>query len=576
MARGFREPDGPPLAASVWKVVLEAFPNSLVVVDGTGDIVYCNPYAEVVLGMRGEDVAGRRFGDVFCPSVPPGRCWLDDALRSGQVRRRIRFDMEYQNGCSYCLEADFTPLGSHGCEGAIVAVREAQDRVPATTEAPAAGPSEVCARDATVDGLYTVDDRWRLTSFNPAVERMTGLREADVLGHLCSEVLQTDHCRRDCPLAMALERGEVCFGRRLVLYPKTARSVPATANTAVLYSRDGHPLGGVVSLRNDRVLKRLREDLEPITQFAGMVGEHESMRELYELIDQVADAEANVLILGAIGTGAEAVVDALVGRSCRRDRPCVKVNCSAFPDSLLEGELFGGANGATADGRRDRVGCFQRADGGTLFLDGVAKISPAVQLKLLRVLEDGKVQPTGSADAVEVDVRVIAATDRDLLPLVEEESFRDDLHYRLNVIPVILPSLSKRWSDIPLLVDYYLTKFRLLTGKAVLEISDTALDLLMCYDFPGDVRELEDAVENAFARTADTVISEGQLPLAIRPAAGRRRGRHGSEDERQRIVEALQRTHWNRGQTAQALGISRTTLWRRMHVLDISDRTEPE
>jgi len=313
------------------------------------------------------------------------------------------------------------------------------------------------------------------------------------------------------------------------------------------------------------------------TQFEGIVGKHKRMLEIYELIAEVANAEASVLIMGESGTGKEMVANAIVKRSHRRNQPYVKVNCSVFPETLLESELFGHVRGAFTDARNDRIGRFELANRGTILLDEVGEISPAAQVKLLRVIEEKQFERLGSSETIKVDVRVIAATNQDLPRLVQQKRFRNDLYYRLNVIPITLPALRERRSDIPLLVDHFLAKYRLLTGKPIEQITDQALDLLMGYDFPGNVRELENSIEHAFARTTGNVITEQKLPLAIRQHTHTRvevACPNEHDEECQRILRALEQAHWKRNQAARRLGISRITLWRRMKSLGLLNQPE--
>ena len=554
--------------SSVWRNILDSVPSGLVAVDTGGNIVHCNPYAEMALGLHSTMALGRHFRDVFCPSLPLPHCWVSHALKTGESRRSHRFFLEHSTGRRYALEGDLTPVRDERGQvlGAMVAVREAEDVADDIEER--LQRAEGAILDSIADGLYTVDHEWRITSFNRAAERLTGLREEDVLGQVCRSVLRTDRCEEGCPLATTLEQNENVFGCEVTLRCDSPNRRGVSVNTAVLYDRDHTPIGGLVTFRDTELDRRVKLDLEPTTQFEGMVGSHPNMREVYDLVAEVADSDASVLIMGESGTGKEMIADAVVRRSRRRDRPCVKVNCSVYPDTLLESELFGHVKGAFTDARQDRAGRFLLADGGTVFLDEIGEISAAAQVKLLRVLQDRAFEPLGSSTTARVDVRIVAATNRDLPQLVREGHFRDDLYYRLNVIPVVLPPLRARRSDIPLLVDYFLAKYRLLTGKPIERISANAMDLLIAYDYPGNVRELENAVEHAFARTRAATIELEKLPLALREQEAVPVRSDGGEKD---VLQALEQARWNRDRAAQLLGVSRTTLWRRMKALGLSD-----
>jgi PAS domain S-box-containing protein len=430
--------------------------------------------------------------------------------------------------------------------------------------------------NSIADGVFTVDHEWRITSFNRAAERITGLRSRDLLGQFCRRVLDSDRCREGCPLALTLEQNRNLFDYEVALRHQNDSPCNVRANTAVLYDRQGNPAGGVVTFRDPARFERLGEEAETVPHFEGLIGQHPSMMAIYDLIAEVADSDATVLILGDSGTGKEMIANALVRRGSRSDCPFVKVNCSAFPETLLESELFGHVRGAFTDARSDRIGRFEKADGGTIFLDEVGEIPLSSQVKLLRVLEEGTFERLGSSDTLQADVRVIAATNQDLPHQVRDRRFRDDLYYRLNVIPILLPPLRERRDDIPLLLDHFLAKYRRLTKKLIGQISDQAMDLFLGYDYPGNVRELENAVEHAFARTAGNIITEQKLPLALQRQipAGELRSESSPpiDAEKQRILQALNQAHWNRNQAAQLLGMSRVTLWRRMKTFEIEDR----
>ena len=540
-------PPNNPFSDTVWKSVLDTVPAGLVAVDRHGLITCCNSSARMALGLEARTTIGRHFREVFCPSLPADRCWLNKAILAEANVRGHHFRMEHASGGRYALEADFIPIKGTDGEllGGWVAIREDGE-----AEADGSDPSAGQILDAIAEGLYTVDHEWHITSFNRAAEKLTGLRESEILGEPCREVLRADHCADGCPLATTLEHDKGQLNQPMVLLHDSPRRLPVTANTATLRDGSGLTIGGVVSFRDARARQRVATDLLPAARFEGLVGDDPQMLAVYELIGEVADSLANVLIIGESGTGKGMVVDALVKRSRRRDEPCVKVNCSAYPEALLQGGIF------AAHGGR-----FATADGGTLSLDEIGAIGPLAQAELLRAIESG-----------DFDVRVISATARDLPRLVEEGSFREDLYYRLNVIPIALPPLRERRADISPLANYFIDKYRLITGKPILGISDDALKTLMDYDFPGNVRELENAIEHAFARSSESVIHVDKLPLAIKHGLTQESASPGRNRRIKvpQVLRALEETHWNRSEAAALLGMSRTTLWRRMKALGLA------
>ncbi|MCK4462216.1 MAG: sigma 54-interacting transcriptional regulator, partial [candidate division Zixibacteria bacterium] len=271
------------------------------------------------------------------------------------------------------------------------------------------------------------------------------------------------------------------------------------------------------------------------------------------------------------GTGKELIARALHNLSHRKDKPFVAVNCGALPDTLLESELFGYKAGAFTDARKDKPGRFAMAESGTIFLDEIADISPALQVRLLRVIQERTYEPLGATESVQADIRVVTATNRNLEELVKSGKFREDLYYRINVIRIKLPPLRERKEDIPLLVDHFIRRFNNLNKKLIADISPSAMTVLINYDYPGNIRELENIIEHAFVLCRGTVIDIENLPENVRPKEGRSLVRLTSMDDLEVafITEALRRNNFNRKKTAQELGMHKTTLWRKMKKMGI-------
>jgi transcriptional regulator with PAS, ATPase and Fis domain len=295
------------------------------------------------------------------------------------------------------------------------------------------------------------------------------------------------------------------------------------------------------------------------------------MLKLFEILPQISESSSTVLIEGASGTGKELFARAIHSLSPRRNKPFVAVNCAALPDTLLESELFGHKAGAFTDARRDKPGRFTLANGGTIFLDEIGDISTAMQVRLLRVLQDRMVEPLGSVEAVKTDVRVVAATNRDLAQLVREGHFREDLYYRIRVISLKLPGLSQRREDIPLLVDHLVEKFNRLQGKDIEGVSEEVMAQLMEYDYPGNVRELENILEQAFVLCRGQFIELHHLPSELRPSGPAGYGGGGPMSlhsmEKLLISEALRRHKGSRSKAARQLGINPSTLYRKLKSL---------
>jgi len=301
-----------------------------------------------------------------------------------------------------------------------------------------------------------------------------------------------------------------------------------------------------------------------------LLGESQAMRSIRSTIEKLSRSQAPIYISGESGTGKELIARAIHQASPRRDQPFVAVNCAALSESLLESELFGHVKGAFTDAKRDKPGRFSLANKGTIFLDEIGDMSPALQVKLLRVLQDGEYEPLGGTSSVRVDVRVVAATNKDLIALVQSRQFRDDLYYRLNVVKIDLPPLSHRREYIPLLVEHFVEKFKLKTGKNLSGVSHEVMSFLMRYDFPGNVRELENIIEHAFVMCKGEIIELRHLPPELVEYAketvveAKEVNKPLQTAEAEVIRKALERNEGNRLRTAQELGIDRSTLWRKI------------
>jgi PAS domain S-box-containing protein len=428
--------------------------------------------------------------------------------------------------------------------------------------------------DSINDGVFTVDLQWRITSFNRAAERITGVRREQAIGRPCCEVFRASICQPACALRQTLKTGRPVVNRAIYILDARGNRIPISISTAVFKDAEGNVRGGVETFRDLSLVDELRKELEAKYSFADIVGRSQAMRQVFAILPQIAESDSTVLIEGASGTGKELFARAIHHLSHRREGRFVAFSCGALPDSLLESELFGYRAGAFTDARQDKPGRFAVADGGTLFLDEIGDISPAMQARLLRVLQERTYEPLGSAEPVKTDVRVITATHRELARLVRKGAFREDLYYRVHVIRLTLPSLRERREDIPLLIEHFVTKFNRLQGKDVAGVSDEVLARLMEYDYPGNVRELENIIEHGFVLCRGGLIELNHLPPQLRgqvpgetfPSMG---GMTLQAMERLAITDALRRHQGNRTAAARQLGINPSTLFRKVKALGI-------
>jgi PAS domain S-box-containing protein len=433
---------------------------------------------------------------------------------------------------------------------------------------PAPGTDAVL--DSISDGVFTVDGEWKITSFNRAAERITGVPRAEALGRACCEVFRASICERDCALRQTMETGEPVVGRTTTILAADGRQVPISVSTALLRDGRGRVIGGAETFRDLSALEALRNELRGVQSIEDIVARSHAMRQVMAVLPRIAESGSTCLIEGESGTGKELVARALHRMSPRADKPFVAVNCGALPDTLLESELFGYVAGAFTDARRDKPGRFAAAEEGSLFLDEIGDVSPALQVKLLRVLQEREYQPLGAESTVKADVRLIAATNRDLDELVASGSFRQDLFYRVNVVRVRVPPLRDRPEDIPVLAEHFVRRFNLRQQREVAGLDRAALKLLMAHRWPGNVRELENAIEHAFVLCPGGLVLPDHLPTQLR-GEGPRTEDTGvitlAEAEERAIRQALLRNDGNRRETARELGIAPSTLWRKLKKL---------
>jgi PAS domain S-box-containing protein len=427
--------------------------------------------------------------------------------------------------------------------------------------------------DSINEGVFTVDLTWTITSFNKAAEQITGVTRAEAVGRLCSEVFRADICEKACALRRTLTLMKPIVNATAHIVNNKGEQVPVRLSTALLEDEKGIVIGGVETFQDLSQIEQLRKELEAHYSFEDIVGRSPVMIKLFGIVPQIAESTSNVLIEGPSGTGKELFARAIHNLSPRKERRFVAVNCGALPDTLLESELFGHKAGAFTDAKHDKPGRFALADRGTIFLDEIGDISPAMQIRLLRVLQERVIEPLGSVEPVPIDVRIVAATNRDLDTLVREGRFREDLYYRIRVIQLKLPPLRHRREDIPLLVEHLIEKFNRLQGKDIAGVSDDVMTRLMEYDFPGNVRELENIIEQAFVLCRGGLIELHHLPPELRPFGPGRSGQFQPASlqamEKHMIAEALRLYRGNRGKTAQALGIDVSTLYRKIKKLGV-------
>ena len=453
--------------------------------------------------------------------------------------------------------------------------------------------------DAMADGVFTMDIYGNISSWNPAMEGISGYTAREALGQTC-QLLQCSRCfGKKCPgnieKCTILEKGN-SEAKECYLRHKDGHDVPVIKNASVVRDDRNNIIGVVETVSDLTELNKARKKaqeaylrLGEIHRLDNIIGKSRAMQQVFAAIYAAAASEATILINGESGTGKELVAGAIHYNGDRKDGPLVSVNCSALAESILESELFGHVKGAYTGANRDRIGRFEEASGGTIFLDEIGELSPFIQVKLLRVLQEREIERVGDSKKHKIDIRVIAATHRDLYAKVKEGLFREDLYYRLKVFPIMLPPLRERREDIPLLANHFIHRQNKKTGKRVNGLSSEALRLFMEYRWPGNVRELENAIEHAFVLCDQKQIDIADLPIEIRkpetmadcvdmPHTNVMQPFKRKKISKAELLELLEACDWNKAEVGRQVGLSRTAIWKYMKKWNIPlqpDISEP-
>jgi len=429
--------------------------------------------------------------------------------------------------------------------------------------------------DSIADGVFTIDMDSKITSINRAAAEILGINEENAIGKLCFEIFHASICEHSCALKETMNTGRNVINKTVYVVNSSGDKIPITISTALLKDKNGNVIGGVETFRDISDMEVLRKKIESGYTIEDIVSKSKYFKDLLSILPDIALSDSTVLIEGPSGTGKELVARGIHNLSARNNNNLVTINCAAVPDNLLESELFGYKAGAFTDARKDKPGKAALAEGGTLFLDEIGEVSPAIQAKLLRFIQEREYEPLGGTTPIKSDVRIVAATNKHLLTEVNNGKFREDLYYRINVINITLPSLSARSEDIPLLVNHFIRKLNIIKGKNIEGVTDEVMNILMNYNFPGNVRELENIIEHTFVLCRESYISMNHLPTHLRLSEPTIEGDMTlAEMERIYIMRALERNDGNRTKTAHDLGIDSSTLWRKIKKYNINIPTE--
>lgn len=427
--------------------------------------------------------------------------------------------------------------------------------------------------DRMTEGLMLVDTTGKILFVNSAMEKLLLYSRHELVGRRCDS-LECDACldqrQQQGTKHCALFRNGDVRNLKCSFKRKDGSRINVLKNATVLTDPSGKMVAGVENLTDmtdvltkDQMITDLRNHLNRDDSFLGIIGKSQAMSQVFDLAKSAALSEAPVVIYGESGTGKELVAGAIHNLSTRKDNSFIKVNCAALNENLLESELFGHVKGAFTGAERTRMGRFEAAHNGSIFLDEIGDLPLSTQTKLLRVLQEQEIERVGDHHPIAIDVRIIAATNKNLSKLMEEGKFREDLYYRIGVIPIILPPLRDRHADVPLLIETFIERARLKTGKEIAAIDKAALDLMISYPWPGNIRELINVIEYAFVISPGGIITPDHLPLHFTNPPSKNRSSPDS-DRRQLLLDTLKKTGGNKSKAARILGISRVTLWKQL------------
>jgi two-component system, NtrC family, response regulator HydG len=577
-----------------YQKILEEIQDGYFESDINGDITFCNSAFCKILGYSREELLSpnpetfssedKEYVHYELPP-PKHREYMSPETKkeiflayrnvfvTGKPNEGITHEIVRKDGTTRILENSISlKTNSQGFgTGFRSIVRDITDRKRAEKELAKQRSRLEAIFSSVKDAIITVDTDFRVIEANRATEAICGVSNKEIIGRVFTDCLR--HCKRDCYDVLKEHLGKDEFKEDVRIECKRKGRFQQVVNVTVspLRDPDGLSKGAVLVIRDITRISDLERELTERHQFHNIIGKSHRMQETYNLVEDLSDLETTVLVTGESGTGKELVAKALHYSGDRKNKPLIKVNCSALAENLLESELFGHVKGSFTGAIRDKQGRFQAADGGTIMLDEIGDISPRIQLKLLRVLQEKEFERVGESVPIQVDVRIIACTNQNLKEKVKAGEFREDLYYRLKVIEISLPSLRERAEDIPLLVDHFLEKFKKAYKRKIESVSDEVLACFMNYAWPGNVRELEHVIERAFVLCREPVIRLEHIPMDIKnPAESEQPAlKQASGLMPQNILEALTKTDWNKAKAARLLGIDRGTLYRNIYKYNI-------
>jgi PAS domain S-box-containing protein len=555
-------------------------PDGITVIGKDNKVIVFNEAASRITGFKEEEIIGKDFGLLFEKNNHDA-ILIFESLKENRSFSNLSINITDSKGRIKNVLASISPIYKNEEVLSVVFVfRNTKEMLTMAEEIEEKTLELIDQKNkldaifnSNIEGTFTIDNDWNVTSFNRSAEKITGYKKSEAIGKKCWEIFRSSLCRNGCHMEQTMLKGKSTIGNELEIINKNGLKVPIKVNSGILLNNKNEKIGAVETFIDISEIKNLSDHLKTQFTFSNIVGGNKEMHKVFTLLESVAETDSSVLITGESGTGKELVARAIHINSERNTGPFIALNCSAFAESLIESELFGHEKGSFTGAINTKIGRFELAHKGTLFLDEIGDISLPVQTKLLRVLETRQFEKVGGNKAININVRIIAATNKNLLHEIQERRFREDLYYRINVINIHIPPLRGRMDDFPLLVNHFIKKYNERFSKKVTHLSPEAYNILEGYQWPGNIRELENVIEHCFVLCRGDIIQPGHIPERIKYQKPKQEIVTASviqNAEKQMIIDALSKYNGNRTNAAKELKINPSTLWRKMKKLHIS------
>ena len=558
-------------------------PDGIAVIGKDQNIIVFNEAASRITGYTEDEVIGRKFELLFGGKIDERKSILE-SLEENIAFSNLAVNITDSKGHIKNVLASITPIKRDGIVLSVVFVFRDTKEMLSLAEEIQQKTSELINQknkldaifNSNIEGTFTIDNDWNVTSFNTSAEKITGYKKFEAIGKKCWDIFNSSICRNGCHMEETVQKGKPMIGNELEILHKGGKIIPIRVNSAILLNNKNENIGAVETFMDISEIRNLSAHLREVFKYENIIGRNKEIKQIISVLESVSQTDSSVLITGESGTGKELAARAIHLNSSRKTGPFIAVNCSAFVESLIESELFGHEKGAFTGAIKTKIGRFELAQGGTLFLDEIGDLSTAVQTKLLRVLETHEFERVGGNKSIKMATRIIAATNKNLSEEISAGRFREDLFYRINVINIHLPPLRERMDDFPLLVNHFIESFNKKFNKHIKQFSSSAYDLVMDYNWPGNIRELENAIEHCFVLCNGDIIQVECLPKRLREPGKKTIVLNNpdvqkgfKETEKELIISILKKNNYSRAEAAKELNINPSTLWRKMKKLEI-------